>query len=72
VPHQFKAHRTATEPMTVTQLAHAVLAANNLTEVATRKQRLGIESGIRAALEGRAGKMVERVGKGVPRRWLLK
>src|SRR5262249_20293496 len=37
--------RTATAPMTVTEIAHAVLAANNLTDAATRKQR------IRAALE---------------------
>jgi hypothetical protein len=28
--------RTATAPMTVTEIAHAVLAANNLTEVASR------------------------------------
>src|SRR5262249_39385363 len=59
--------RTATVPMTVTEIGHAVLAANNLTEVATRKQRLGIESGIRAALEGHAGKTVERIGEGVPK-----
>lgn len=63
--------RTAPEPMTATQLAHAVLAANNLTDVATKQQRLGIESGIRASLENRAGKTVQRVGEGVPKRWRL-
>jgi hypothetical protein len=62
---------TATAPMTVTQLARAILATNRLTDQATRKQRLGIESGIRAALEGHAGKTMERVGEGVPRRWRL-
>ena len=63
--------RNATTPMTVTELTHAVLAVHNLTDTADRKQRLGIESGIRAALEGHAGKTVERVGEGVPKRWRL-
>lgn len=64
--------RTATAPMTVTQLGHAVLAANKLTETATRKQRLGIESGIRAALETHAAKgTVQHVGEGTPKRWML-
>jgi hypothetical protein len=65
--------RNATAPMTVTEIAHAVLAANNLTEVATRKRRLGIERGIRATLEDHAGKgTVERIGEGVPKRWKLR
>jgi hypothetical protein len=57
--------------MTVTELTHAVLAAHGSTDTAAKKQRLGIESGIRAALEGHAGKTVERVGEGVPKRWRL-
>jgi hypothetical protein len=64
--------RTATAPMTVTELTHGVLAAHGLTDTADRKQRLGIESGIRAALEHHAGKTVQRVGEGVPKRWQLK
>jgi len=31
--------------MTVTEIAHTVLAANKLTAVATRKQRLGSKAG---------------------------
>jgi hypothetical protein len=45
--------------------------AHGLTDTAERKQRLGIESGIRAALEHHAGKTVQRVGEGIPRRWRL-
>jgi hypothetical protein len=54
--------------MTVTALAYAVLEANGITG-ATRRQRLGIEAGIRAALETNVGKTVQRVGEGVPKKW---
>jgi hypothetical protein len=40
--------RTATAPMTGTEIGHAVLAANILTDTADRKQRLGIEGGIQS------------------------
>ena len=63
--------RKATAPMTVTQITHAVLAAHKLTDVATKDQRLGIEAGIRSSLENHAGKGVDRVGEGVPKRWRL-
>jgi hypothetical protein len=59
--------RTATAPMTVNEIAKAVLAAKGVKD-ATRKQFLGIEAGVRASLENHAGGMVERVGDGVPRR----
>jgi hypothetical protein len=39
--------------------------------MATRKQRLGIERDQGVSVEGHAGKTVERVGEGVPRRWRL-
>jgi hypothetical protein len=54
----------------VTQLTYTVLESGGIKD-ATRKQRLGIESGIRAALESHAGKTVQRVGEGVPKRWKL-
>ena len=63
--------RTAPAPMTVTELTRAVLAAHGLTDTATKQQRRGIESGIGAALEHHAGKTVQRVGEGIPRRWRL-
>ena len=62
--------RTATAPMTVTEIAAAMLAAKGVEEP-TRKQRLGIEAGVRCSLENNAGKGVERVGEGVPKRWKL-
>jgi hypothetical protein len=62
--------RTAAAPMTVTEIAKAVMSAANITG-ATKRQRLRIEAGIRSALEGHAGKSVERVGEGVPRRWRI-
>jgi hypothetical protein len=38
---------------------------------ATPKQRSGLEAGVRASLENGAGKTVERLGEGVPKRWRL-
>jgi hypothetical protein len=62
--------RTATAPMTVTEIAKAMLAAKGVTEP-TRKQRCGIEAGVRCSLENNAAKGVERVGEGSPKRWRL-
>lgn len=60
--------RTATAPMTVREITDAVLAVKGIAE-ADKRQRLGIEAGIRSALEGHAGKTVKRVGEGIPARW---
>jgi hypothetical protein len=38
---------------------------------ADKKQRTGIEAGVRRSLENHAGKTVERVGEGTPMRWRL-
>jgi hypothetical protein len=62
--------RTATAPMTVTEVTKAVVTAKGITD-ATRKQHLGLEAGIRCALEAHAGKTVQRVGEGVSKRWAL-
>lgn len=62
--------RSASEAMTVTELTEAVMVANGITD-ATRKQRLGLEAGIRSALEHNAEKTVQRVGEGVPKRWRI-
>jgi hypothetical protein len=48
----------------------AILAAKGVQN-ATAKQRAGIKAGVRSSLENHAGKNVERVGDGVPRRWKI-
>jgi len=54
----------------VREVADAILAAKGIRD-ATAKQRAGIEAGVRSSLENHAGRTVERVGDGVPRRWKL-
>jgi hypothetical protein len=63
--------RRVAAPMTVREITDAVLAARNIAD-ADRRQRLGIEAGIRSSLEDHAGKTVERVGEGLPKRWRLR
>ena len=60
--------RTATGPLTVAEITAGVLAAKGIRG-ATDKQHNGIAAGIRSCLETNAGKVVERVGDGVPKRW---
>jgi hypothetical protein len=57
-------------PMTVNEIAKAMLAAKGIMD-ATRKQYLGIEAGVRCSLENHAGRIVERVGEGIPKRWRM-
>jgi hypothetical protein len=63
--------RTAPRPLTVAQITNGVLAASGIKD-ATERQSRGIEAGIRACLERNAGKIVQRVGEGVPTRWRCK
>jgi len=63
--------RGATAPMAVREIADAILAAKGVTD-ATAKQHEGLQAGVRSSLENHAGKTVERVGEGVPKRWALK
>jgi hypothetical protein len=62
--------RKAAAPMTVREVTDAVLAARNITD-ADKRQRLGIEAGIRSSLEDHAEKDVRTAGDGVPKRWTL-
>ncbi len=62
--------RAAKEPLTVAQVTAAVLTARGITD-ATERQYRGVEAGIRSCLETNAGKTVQRVGEGVPRRWRI-
>jgi len=48
-----------------------VLAKKGVLEI-TDKQHTDLQAGIRSSLENHAGKTVERVGEGVPRRWILR
>jgi len=67
--HALEALRTAKEPMTVRELADAMLVTKGVT--ADKKQRNGIEAGVRCSLENHAGKTVERIGEGSPKRWKI-
>jgi hypothetical protein len=62
--------RKAAVPMTVREITDAVMAARRVAN-ATPKQRGGLEAAIRSSLETNAGKTVQRVGDGVPKRWKL-
>jgi hypothetical protein len=62
--------RGATEPMTTKEITDAVLASKGITDAA-EKQHADLQAGIRASLEDHAGKTVERVGEGVPKRWKI-
>jgi hypothetical protein len=62
--------KTATAPLTVREIALAVLAGRGETEPATKVIR-DLEGGIRACLSNHKGKTVERVGEGMPARWMM-
>jgi len=62
--------RSATGPLTAKEITDAVLASKDVKDAAD-KQRLDLQAGIRSSLENNAGKTVERVGEGVPKRWRL-
>ncbi len=63
--------RTATEPMTATDLAWAVLAAEGIqTDDKKAVQILG--QGIQGCLRNHAGKGVQQVNEGIPARWKLR
>jgi hypothetical protein len=63
--------RTAAAPMTVREITDAVLAAKGVAD-ADKRQRLGVEAGIRSSLEDHADETVERVGAALPKRWRLR
>jgi hypothetical protein len=47
-----------------------MLAAKSIRN-ATDKQRDGLEAGVRSSLENHAGRSVERIGEGTPKRWKI-
>jgi len=62
--------RTATEPMTATELAWAVLAASGVqTDDKKAVQILG--QGIQSSLRNHTGKGVQRTNEGSPAKWKL-
>ncbi len=62
--------RKAVAPMTVAELTRAVMAERGIKD-ATAKQRKALEAALRSCLETNAGKTVQRVGEGIPKRWRL-
>jgi hypothetical protein len=62
--------RTATEAMTATEIAAAVLKAEGV-EDAPAKQVSILGQSIKASLRNHAGKGVEQVNEGIPARWKL-
>jgi hypothetical protein len=56
--------------MTVREITDAVMAIR-VSRTPRRTSARGIEAGVRASLEDHAGKTVQRVGEGVPKRWKL-
>lgn len=62
--------RARSEPMTVAQITEAVLVAAKITNP-TEQEEVDLRAAIRASLEHNAGKLVQRVGEGMPRRWAL-
>jgi hypothetical protein len=63
--------RTATEPLTATDLAWAVLAANGI-QTDDRKAVQILGQGIQSSLRNHAGKGVQQVNEGSPARWEIK
>ena len=68
--HVLDTLRTATEPLTVSELTDAVMASRRIVD-ATAKQRAALAAGLRSCLERNIGKTVQRAGEGVPKRWRL-
>lgn len=62
--------RTATEPMTATEIPKAVLAAGGISD-ATRKDAAVLGQSIQASLRNHAGNGVNQVNDGIPARWRL-
>ena len=62
--------RKAAAPLTVREITDAVVVARRIIN-ATPKQRAGLEAAIRSSLEANAGKTVQRIGEGVPKRWRI-
>lgn len=62
--------RAAAGPLTVREIVDAILAGKGVTDP-TAKQYRDLQAGLRASLEGHAGKTVERVGEGSPMRWAI-
>ena len=62
--------RTASEPMTATEIGAAVLAAHGV-EDASKEDAQNVALGIQHSLKNHEGKGVERVGEAVPARWRL-
>jgi hypothetical protein len=68
--HAIDTLRTAVAPLTVRELADAVLAAKGITD-ATERQHEMLQQALRSSLENNVGKTVERAAEGIPMRWRI-
>jgi|SRR5258706_4571098 hypothetical protein len=62
--------RKTAAPLTAREIVAAMLRAKGVAELPHR-QRRSLSSAVQSSLRNNEGKTVERVGEGVPRRWLL-
>jgi hypothetical protein len=62
--------KPATEPLTVREITHAVLAGQGITEPDGKSWNIAA-CNVRVCLKYKEGKIVERVGEGVPAKWRL-
>ena len=62
--------RTAEQPMTATEIAQAVLAANKVTDADPKGVQV-LSQGILASLRNHDGKGVQQTNEGSPARWTL-
>jgi hypothetical protein len=63
--------RKATEPLTAREIVLAMLAAKGIAE-ATPKQIRDVVCGVQSSLANHAGRSVDRLGEGMPKRWRVK
>lgn len=60
--------RKATEPLTAREIALAMLETKGIVD-ATPKQIRDLVGGVQSSLANHAGRSVERLGEGMPKRW---
>jgi hypothetical protein len=62
--------KAATAPLTVREITHAVLAGQGITDPDGKSRQIA-DCNVRVCLKYKEGKIVERVGEGVPAKWRL-
>jgi hypothetical protein len=68
--HAIDALRVAEKPLTAREIAEAMIHAEGVSDPMPESVR-DLIGGVNASLQNNAGKMVEKVGEGMPARWKL-